>query len=180
MKSPKPYLVLVACLAASLTACATTAPRHTGAAALSAVHSPGRFAHTRAGCPLGRLLPHGEGIAIDYVDFLRFGRHMYIASAEPKKASKLGRVITHVRCSLAAEEDQRHAEPPLISRTASFLAAGTAIYQVRGYPPSCRLAAYLHGQLQVYLAQTTVHHHTAPVPCASRRVPGGLHRTRAA
>lgn len=173
MKSPKPYLALVACLAASLTACATTTQRHTSAAALTTAHSPGRSAHTRAGCPLGRLLPHGGAIAIDYVDFLRFGRHMYIASAEPIKASQLGRVITHVRCSLAAEDDQRHAEPPLIDQTASFLAAGSAIYQVRGYPPGCRLAAYLRGQLQVYLAQTTVDHHAAPVPCASHRVPSG-------
>jgi len=129
LKSPKPYLALVAGLAASLAACATTTPRHAGAAALATAHSPGRSAHTRAGCPLGRLLPHGGAIAIDYVDFLRFGRRMYIASAEPIKASKLGRVITHVRCSLAAEDDQRHAEPPLINRTASFLAAGSAIYR---------------------------------------------------
>ncbi len=180
MKSPKPYLALVAGLAASLAACATTTPRHAGAAALATVHSPGRSAHTRAGCPLGRLLPHGGAIAIDYVDFLRFGRRMYIASAEPIKASKLGRVITHVRCSLAAEDDQRHAEPPLINRTASFLAAGSAIYQIGGYPPSCRLAAYRHGQLQVYLAQTTVHHHTAPAPCPSHRADDGHPRPRAA
>ena len=53
-----------------------------------------------------------------------------------------------------------------LNGTASFLAAGSAIYQVRGYQRSCRLAAYLHGRLQVYLAQTTVHHHSAPVPCA--------------
>src|SRR5258708_4074585 len=87
VKSPQPHLPPVACLAASLTACATTTPRHAGAAALAAVHSPGRSAHTRAGCPLGRLLPPGAAIAIDYVDFLRFGRHMYIASAEPITAS---------------------------------------------------------------------------------------------
>jgi len=154
------------CLAASLTACATTTPRHTSAAAPTTVHSPGRHANAPAGCPLGRLLPHGEAIAIDYVDFLRFGRDMYIAAAEPIKASKLGRVITHVQCSLDAEENPRRAEPPLINGTASFLAAGSAIYQVRGYQRSCRLAAYLHGRLQVYLAQTTVHHHSAPVPCA--------------
>jgi hypothetical protein len=173
VKAPMSYLALVACLAAGLTACAMTAPRHAGDAALATVHSPGRHAHTRAGCPLGRLLPDGSGIAIDYVDFLRFGRHMYLAGAEPIRATDLGRVITHVRCSLAAEEDQRHAEPPLINGTASFLAAGSAIYQVRGYAPSCRLAAYLHGRLQVYLAETTVHHHAAPVPCAAHRVSGG-------
>ena len=169
MKSPKPYLALAACLAAGLTACATTTPRHTGTAALTTVQSPGRPVHTPAGCPLGRLLPHGEAIAIDYVDFLRIRGRMYIASAEPIKASALGRVITHVRCSLVAEEDQRHAAPPLIDGTASFLPAGSAIYQVRGYLPNCRLAAYLHGHLNVYLAQTTVHHHTAPTSCASHR-----------
>jgi len=80
------YLALAACLATSLTACATTTPRHPGAAALATAHSPARSAHTPAGCPLGRLLPHGGAIAIDYVDFLRFGRHVYLASAEPIKA----------------------------------------------------------------------------------------------
>jgi hypothetical protein len=155
---------LVACLAASLTACATTTQRQTGTAALTTVHSPGRHAHTRAGCPLGRLLPHGEAIAVDYVDFLELGRTMYIASAEPIRASQLGPVTAHVRCSLAAEEDQRRTAPPIISGTASFLAAGSVAYEVHGYLPGCRLAAYLHGQLQVYLAQTTVHHHTAPMP----------------
>lgn len=31
-----------------------------------------------------------------------------------------------------------------------------------------RLAAYEHGRLLAYLAQTTVRDHTAPVPCALR------------
>jgi hypothetical protein len=173
LKPPKAYLVLVACLAATLTACAATTPRHTGAAALTGAHSRVRHAHTRADCPPGRLLPPGEAIAIDYVDFLQFGGRMYIASAGPIKPSQLEHVITHVRCSLVAEEDPRRAEPPVTNRTASFLAAGSAVYQVRGYPPSCRLAAYVHGRLQVYLAQTTVHHHTAPVPCALHLASGG-------
>jgi len=172
MKSARPYLALAACLAAGLTACATTTPQHTGTATLTTVHAPGRPAHTPAGCPLGRLLPHGEAIAIDYVDFLQLGRTMYLASAEPIKASQLGPVIAHVRCSLAAEEDPRRYGPPIISGTASFLGAGSAVYQVRGYLPSCRLAAYMDGKLQVYLAQTTVHHHTAPKPCAPNQPPG--------
>jgi len=178
LKSPKSYLALVVCLAASLTACATTTPRQIGAAAKASMHPSSRSALTQAGCPLGQLLPHRGGIAIDYVDFLRFAGQMYMASAEPINASMLGRVITHVRCSLAAEDDQRHAEPPLINRTASFLAPGSAIYQVRGYALSCRLAAYRHGQLQVYLAQTTLRHHTAPVPCANHRVSGRYSRPR--
>ena len=172
MKSPKPYLAVAACLAAGLTACATTTPQHTGTAALTTVHAPGRPAHTPAGCPLGRPVPPGITAIGDYADFLQLGRTFYLAGPEPIKASQLGSVIAHVRCSLTAEEDQRRAGPPIISGTASFLAAGSAAYQVRGYLPSCRLAAYLHGQLQVYLAQTTVHHHTAPMPCALHQQSG--------
>jgi hypothetical protein len=114
-------------------------------------------------------MPPGRSIAVDYVDFLQFGGRMYIASYPPIKGAVPGRVITHVRCSLAAEEDQQRGAAPVIDRTAAFLAAGAAVYEVRGYSPSCRLAAYLHGRLQVYLAQTTVHHHIEPLPCAPRR-----------
>ena len=172
MKSPKPYLALAACLAAGLTACATTTPQHAGTAALTTVHAPGRPAHTRAGCPLGRLLPPGVAAAVDYVDFLQLGRTFYLAGPEPIKASQLGSVIAHVRCSLATAEDYRRGAPPIVSGTAAFLAAGSAVYQVHGYLPSCRVAAYMDGKLQVYLAQTTVHHHTAAIPCALHRQPG--------
>jgi hypothetical protein len=111
-------------------------------------------------------MPPGRSAAIDYVDFLQFGGRMYMASYPPIKGAVLGRVITHVRCSLAAEEDQRRGAPPVIDGTAAFLAVGAAVYEVRGYPPSCRLAAYLYGRLQVYLAQTTVRQHVRPLPCA--------------
>ena len=172
MKSPKPYLALAACLAAGLTACATTTPQHTGTATLTTVHAPGRPAHTPAGCPLGRLQPPGVIAAVDYADFLQLGRTFYLAGREPIKAAQLGPVITHVRCSLAAEEDYRRGAPPVISGTAAFIAAGSAVYQVRGYLPRCRVAAYLHGQLQVYLAQTIAHHPMAPIPCALHQQPG--------
>jgi hypothetical protein len=166
MKSPKPYLALAACLAAGLTACAPSTPRHTGTATLTTVHSPGRPAHTPAGCPLGRLLPAGVTAAVDYADFLQLGRTFYLAGPEPIKAAQLGPVITHVRCSLAAEEDYRRGAPPVISGTAAFIAAGSAVYQVHGYLPRCRVAAYTDGKLRVYLAQTTAHHPMAPIPCA--------------
>jgi hypothetical protein len=114
-------------------------------------------------------MPPGRTIAVDYVDFLQFGGRMYVASYPPTMGAVLGRVITHVRCSLAAEEDQQRGAPPVIDRTAAFLAVGAPLYAVRGYSPSCRLAAYLYGRLQVYLAQTTVRHHAEPLPCALRR-----------
>ena len=172
MKSPKPYLALAACLAAGLTACATTTPQHADTAALTTVHSPGRHAHTPAGCPLGRLQPPGVTGIGDYADFLQLGRTLYLASQEPIKASQLGPVIAHVRCSLAAEEDPRRYGPPIISGTAAFLAVGAPAYQVRGYSPSCRLAAYMDGHLQVYLAQNTVHHPLAPIRCALHQQSG--------
>ena len=31
--------------------------------------------------------------------------------------------------------------------------AGAAVYRLRGYPPACRLAAYLFGHLHVYVVQ---------------------------
>ena len=166
MKPAKFYLGLGACLALGLTACATTTPSPAGTTALTTMRSPNRLAHISASCPLGRLLPPGVGNAIDYVDFLQFGGRMYIASGQPIKAAAIGRVITHVRCSLAAEENDRRGAPPIVDRTAASLPAGTAVYQVRGYPPGCRLAAYTTGQLRLYLAQTTVHQRTEPLPCA--------------
>jgi len=166
VKSAKLYLGLGACLTLGLTACATTTPAPTGTAALTTMRSPNRHAHISAGCPRGRLLPPGTGEAIDYVDFLQFGGRTYLASGQPIKGAAPGRVITHVRCSLAAEENERRGAPPIVDRTAAFLAAGAAVYQVRGYPPGCRLAAYSAGQLRLYLAQTMVHHHTEPLPCA--------------
>jgi hypothetical protein len=166
VKPAKLCLRLGACLALGLTACATATSSSTGTAALTTVSPPNRHAHTSAGCPLGRLLPHGTGEAIDYVDFLQFGGRMYFASGQPIKAAALGRVITHIRCSLAAEENVRRGAPPIVDRTAASLPAGTAVYQVRGYPPGCRLAAYSAGRLRLYLAQTMVNRHVEPLPCA--------------
>ncbi|HET7243426.1 MAG TPA: hypothetical protein VFJ07_01225 [Streptosporangiaceae bacterium] len=114
-------------------------------------------------------MPPGRSSAVDYADFLQLGGRMYLASYPPATGAVPGRVITHIRCSLAAEEDQQRGAAPVIDRTAAFLAAGAAVYAVRGYSPRCRLAAYLYGRLQVYLAQTTIHHHIEPLPCALGR-----------
>jgi len=111
-------------------------------------------------------MPPGRSSAIDYVDFLRFGGRTYLASGQPIKGAALGRVITHVRCSLASAENERRGAPPIVDGTAAFIAAGAAVYQVRGYPPGCRLAAYSVGQLRLYLAQTMVNRHSEPLPCA--------------
>jgi hypothetical protein len=111
-------------------------------------------------------LPPGQGAAVDYIDFLRLNGRDYDQVHEPIAASQLGPVVTHIRCSLMAEEDDRRSPPPIINRTASALSVGTPVYQVRGYPSACRLAAYLHGSLHVYLAQAKLIGQSAPRPLA--------------
>jgi hypothetical protein len=171
VKKPALLAALTACFTATLAACTAIAPRHSSVGPAIA-HDQVQHAHGRPACLLGRLLPHNEAIAIDYVDFVQFEHRNYIASRETANATQLRQVVAHVRCSLIAEENQRRGAPPMTNLTASFLARGTALYRLRGYSPRCRLAAYLHGRLQAYLAQTTVHGQTAPVRCALR------HRTR--
>jgi hypothetical protein len=125
-----------------------------GLAACGTEVAGGPVSHGRAdaGCPVGRLLPAGTGESIDYVDFLRFNGRSYDEEREPVAARQLGRVITHIRCSLVAEEDQRRGPVPIIDRTASALPVGAPVYTVHGYRVGCRLAAYLDGRLHVYLA----------------------------
>jgi hypothetical protein len=157
-------LGLAACGSAAHPGGAAGMPRLTGAA--------GRASHTHGGCPVGRPLPPNVGEAVDYVDFFQLGGRTYDGFGTlPVRASQLGPVIGHIRCSLTANEDPRLGPPPVIDGTAAFLPAGAPVYGLRGYPPACRLAAYLDGRLQVYLAQADTkdkHGHVRPAPCALR------------
>ncbi len=170
VKSRAAGLALVMCLGAGLAACGTASAQP--AAAVGSPRHGAVSGQPGAGCPQGRLLPAGQAEAIDYVDFLRYNGRSYDAGRQRVPASQLGETVTHVRCSLVAKEDQRRGPPPIINGTASFLPVGTPVYQVHGYPPACRLAAYLHGSLHLYLARAQPNAHptgpaTAEVrPCA--------------
>jgi hypothetical protein len=167
-------LALVTCLGAGLAGCGISNPQQSAAGRPR--HSPESGAKPSAGCPRGRPLPPGQGAAVDYIDFLRLNGRNYDQVHEPIAASQLGPVVTHIRCSLMAEEDDRRSPPPIINRTASALSVGTPVYQVRGYPSACRLAAYLHGSLHVYLAQAKLLGQFAPRPlaCALRPAAGAV------
>jgi hypothetical protein len=164
--STVPRMVVAACVGLGLAACGTAEPGPPARSGPEAVSSSAAR-QAGAGCPVGRLLPPGTGEAVDYIDFLRFNGRSYDEQRVPIAARQLGRVITHIRCSLVAEEDQRRGPPPIIDRTASALPVGAPVYTVHGYPAGCRLAAYLDGELHVYLAQAQ-HGPAAPVtlPCA--------------
>ena len=152
-------LGLAACGPAAQPGGAAGMPRE-GAAGIAAHHG---------GCPQGRLLAANVGEAVDYVDFFQLGGRTYDGFRMlPVRASQLGPVIGHIRCSLTANEDPRRGPPPVINGTAAFLPAGAPVYELQGYPPACRLAAYLDGRLQVYLAQADLNGRARPVPCALR------------
>jgi hypothetical protein len=170
-------LALVTCLGAGLAGCGTANPRQAAAGRARPAAESGTQAS--AGCPRGRLLPAGRGEAVDYIDFLRLNDRDYDQARESIAASQLGPVVTYIRCSLIAEEDNRHGPAPIINRTASALPVGTPVYQVRGYLPACRLAAYLDGRLHVYLAQVQQAGITAPRPlaCALRPSAAGIAAT---
>jgi hypothetical protein len=153
-------------LGLGLAACASDG--HKGAGPAGQAHLTDGQRHGR--CPQGRLLPAGEGEAIDYIDFFQLAGKSYDMVRLPVRASQLGPVIGHIRCSLIASEDPHRGPVPVVNGTASFLPAGAAVYQVRDFLPACRLAAYLHGRLQVYFAQASVtpQRTATPVSCAER------------
>jgi hypothetical protein len=116
-------------------------------------------------------MPVGTGAAIDYVDFLQWDGHLYLAKAGHVAPRQLGRVVTRIRCSLTAE-DQRRGAPAVIDRTAAFLPVGARVFRVHGYPAACRVAAYGPGGLTVYLAQVKHGRGTpAALPCATAPPP---------
>jgi hypothetical protein len=108
---------------------------------------------------------------VEYVPFVYFDGQRYL-DLQPVtiRGSQLDRVLFRVRCSFF-NLDPRRSTPRLINGTA-FLPAGTAVYQIRGYSPRCRLGAYMNGHLTAYLTQRDLHGKSAPQLCALRRLPG--------
>jgi hypothetical protein len=162
-------LALIACAAAGLAACGSAGPGSPTGASHVATAGPGLAPHRQAPCPRGRLLPAGTGGVGEYVDFLQLGGRSYVTTGRHIQPRQLGPVITRIRCSLTAEEDDRRGPPPITDRTAAFLPVGTRVYQVRGYSAGCRVAAYGTRGLTVYLAQAHQRGNAAPepLPCAA-------------
>src|SRR5260221_2525808 len=160
------FAALASCAGVALAACAISPPDRTVGAGSA---RPAPIQAAKPACPRGRLLPQGEAVYVEYVDFLELGGRTYVAGLGPQvtiDASGLCPLIAHIRCSLSASDDHRHAGIGVVDRSAAFLPAGAAEYEVRGYSPDCRLAGYWAGRLHVYLAQRDVHGHSAPRPCA--------------
>ncbi len=105
-----------------------------------------------SGCPHQRA---NQQAVIDWVDFVRLGGTEYLATqtGEPNlQATDLGRVVARVQCRI----DGNVSDPGYHGKDgdAAFLDPGTALYAVKGYKPSFRLAARQEGRIVLFEADT--------------------------
>jgi len=106
---------------------------------------------------------------VDWVDFVQLDGTQYVAGIDGKvpaiASSQLGSVVGRVECELSVLEF--HAQPgPAVDGNAAFLKVGTEVHAVRGYAPSCRVAAEISGVNRVYLAHADLAGVSRAVPCA--------------
>jgi hypothetical protein len=119
-------------------------------------------------CPQGTLLGGGQAQMVDYVDFLVFRGHQYLAGglggSPVPVPRRLGAVVGHVRCSLLNAPTNRGV-PPQPDGTAAFLPVGTPLYAVPGLPVGCELAARREGQVVAYVLQVERNHVAGTSDC---------------
>lgn len=108
--------------------------------------------------------------AVDYVDFLQANGRNYIAGLHrvpPVTGADIGARVLWVRCSFSKLNEATGQVPPKPrDGDAAFLAPGTAVYAIRGWPPACRLAASHDGRLYVYLSYQPGGHVATPERCS--------------
>lgn len=126
---------------------------------------------------LSRPTKVDESAIIDWVDFVQLGGIQYLAdpnaTTRSVPAEQLGPVVGRVECRLS---DLKYdgLPGPAADGDAAFLAIGTQVRSIRGYAPTCRVAARIDGANRVYLAQTG-EAVSAQGPCATtsqRPTPG--------
>ncbi len=152
----------------------------TPATSLSSPTSPisagvvGRVTGPAGLCPPAPT-PQTEHVAIDYSDFLRWGGRMYTNAAgfssgqvrplPTATAADLGTDVFTVNCTLARWNEITDARPAPADGDAAFLAAGTPVAAMRGWPTQCRLVARTAAGLVVYLANSPHSRTLAADPC---------------
>jgi hypothetical protein len=97
----------------------------------------------------------GSGISIDWVDLVQLHGVTYVAAwtspGRPLQQGDLGAQFGLVKVKLAGSNDPNHQ---LQDGDSGFLDPGTAVYSLKGYAPSFRLAAYNQKRLTLYEADT--------------------------
>jgi len=90
---------------------------------------------------------------IDWVDFIQVGSTHYVAgpgSVTTLQESDLGPAYATVKFKVSGNVCDENYK--LNDGDAALLEPGATIYEVKGYPPSQRLAARRQGQILVYVA----------------------------
>lgn len=108
-------------------------------------------------------------VMVDWVDLVQLHGTQYISGLDGKvpavASDQLGMVVGRVECQLSVLTFQ--AQPgPVVDGDAAFLEIGTELHAIRGYQPSCRVAATISGVNRVYLAHADVQGVSKAVPCA--------------
>lgn len=108
-------------------------------------------------------------IMVDWVDMVQLHGVQYISDLDGTLSAvapaQLGPVVGRVQCQLNVLKFQTEPGPP-VDGDAPFLPIGTEVHAIRGYQPTCRVAAQVGGVNRVYLAHTDVAGVSKPLPCA--------------
>ena len=100
--------------------------------------------------------PNTQNVAIDWVNFIRFGGITYLAApakpGRPLTESDLGPVFATVTFKL--EGNVQNPGYQIRDGDAAFLDAGTKVYTVNGYNPAFRLVAHKNNAVTLYEADT--------------------------
>jgi hypothetical protein len=122
------------------------------------------------GCP--PIPTNTPSATADYVDFIEAHNTQYLAPLGESltvPSTALGAEELRIRCSFSALNAATQRETPKAENgDAGFLAPGTPVYAITGWPALCRLAAQ-HGddrRWYVYLALEKNAQTATPKPCA--------------
>lgn len=132
-------------IALTVAACSQTSSLPTRHASPSATPTgtAARPASAARPCPSPTPAGHpGSTSIVDYVDFVQFDGRQYLAmfaSPPTLAARQLGARIGTVRCRL--EDSGASPTYKAQSEDAAFLAPGTPLFALQGWPVRCRIAA---------------------------------------
>ena len=124
-----------------------------------------------ADCPKVPLQKSGQRVSEDFGDVIVAGDSTFVAASPVTTSvtpSDLGQVQFTVRCSYSELNDVTQQQTPeLRSHDSTYVPAGAPVYALKGWPPSCRLAAQHDNQWHAYLALDPKAGPGVPLPCAT-------------
>ncbi len=109
-------------------------------------------------------------VMVDFVDVVQLNGTQYLAGGPdgevpPVAADQLRDVVGTVECELSILKFQEQPGS-IVDGDAAFIEVGTDVHAIKGFDPSCRVAAEVDGENRVYLAQVDGGRVSRAVPCA--------------